>query len=111
MVHQLPTLSILRSSDTEIGTEISFSCYAVDFSPKDYTITWWRNDEKLDQAQINTYAEGKKNASATFYNAASHITVEENLWKDDGSVIKCMFANKEQSKNTSLTYTSGCACE
>lgn len=106
----MPTLSILISPDAEIDSMASFSCLAVGFSPKDYTITWLRNEVKLDQPQVSTSSESKTN-DGIVYNAASYIQVEEHRWKDDGTVITCMFANGEKSVNASLTYSSGCDSE
>lgn len=108
---QLPTLSILISSDAEIDSSqmASFSCFAVGFSPKDYTITWLRNDAKINERQIASSSEGETTKNGTLlYNAASYIKVAEHLWKDVGTVITCMFANGKGTVNASLTYNSGC---
>lgn len=87
---------------------VSFSCVAADFSPKDYTITWLRNYEKISQTPISTNSESKTNENGTYYNAASYIQVPENLWKADGAIITCMFDNGKETRNVSLPYSSGC---
>ena len=107
VVHrQLPTLSILISTDEEIKNtgKASFSCLANDFSPKDYTITWLRNGVKIDEPQISTFSESKKTKDGTLYNAVSYIQMNENRWKDVDTVITCMFAS-DNSVNASVTYT------
>ncbi|CAL8285238.1 unnamed protein product [Boreogadus saida] len=107
VVHKLPALSILIS-ETESRAMVSFGCFAANFSPKDYTITWLRNGKKIDPSESSTSSEGKKNENGTFYNAASYIQVEENRWKDDGTNITCTFANKEEHVDAHLTYGAGC---
>uniref|UniRef100_A0A8C5BC97 Ig-like domain-containing protein n=1 Tax=Gadus morhua TaxID=8049 RepID=A0A8C5BC97_GADMO len=69
---ELPDLSILIS-EIEGSQMVSFGCFAADFSPKDYTITWLRNGKKIDPSESSTSSEGKKNETGTFYNAASYI--------------------------------------
>uniref|UniRef100_A0A8C5ASY6 Ig-like domain-containing protein n=1 Tax=Gadus morhua TaxID=8049 RepID=A0A8C5ASY6_GADMO len=88
-------LSILIS-EIEGSQMVSFGCFAADFSPKDYTITWLRNGKKIDPSESSTSSEGKKNETGTFYNAASYIQVKENHWKDDGTNITCRFANSKE---------------
>ncbi|KAG7270701.1 hypothetical protein CRUP_005368 [Coryphaenoides rupestris] len=104
---KLPNLSVMSSVDAE---NASFSCFAVDFSPKEYTITWLRNEEKLDPDQILASSDGLKSAHGTFYSAASYIKVDESLWKDVDTVITCMFSDREKSKNASLSYTTPTTC-
>uniref|UniRef100_A0A8C5AE75 Ig-like domain-containing protein n=1 Tax=Gadus morhua TaxID=8049 RepID=A0A8C5AE75_GADMO len=87
---------------------VSFGCFAADFSPKDYTITWLRNGKKIDPSESSTSSEGKKNETGTFYNAASYIQVKENHWKDDGTNITCRFANGKEPVDAHLTYGGGC---
>ncbi|CAL8265054.1 unnamed protein product [Gadus morhua 'NCC'] len=87
---------------------VSFGCFAADFSPKDYTITWLRNGKKIDPSESSTSSEGKKNETGTFYNAASYIQVKENHWKDDGTNITCRFANSKEQDDVHLTYGGGC---
>jgi len=84
----------------------SFSCFAVDFSPKDYTITWLRNEVEIDQASIDASSEGKTSAHGMLYSAASYVQVVESLWKDVDTVITCMFSDGEKSVNASLAYTT-----
>nr|CAH04752.1 immunoglobulin heavy chain constant region [Melanogrammus aeglefinus] len=110
VVYKLPALSILIS-ETESSQKVSFGCFAADFSPKDYTITWLRNGKKIDPSESRTSSEGKKNETGLFYTAASYIQVEENRWKDDGTNITCRFANSEAHVDASLTYGSGPGCE
>ena len=107
VVHKLPALSILIS-ETEGSQMVSFGCFAADFSPKDYTITWLRNGKKIDPSESSTSSEGKKNETGTFYNAASYIQVKENHWKDDGTNITCRFANGKEPVDAHLTYGGGC---
>uniref|UniRef100_A0A8C5B225 Ig-like domain-containing protein n=1 Tax=Gadus morhua TaxID=8049 RepID=A0A8C5B225_GADMO len=107
VVHKLPDLSILIS-EIEGSQMVSFGCFAADFSPKDYTITWLRNGKKIDPSESSTSSEGKKNETGTFYNAASYIQVKENHWKDDGTNITCRFANSKEQDDVHLTYGGGC---
>ena len=110
VVPKLPALSILIS-ETESSQMVSFGCFAADFTPKDYTITWLRNGEKIDQPQISTSSEGKKNENGTFYDAASYIQVGENRWKDAGANITCTFANGKEHVEAHVNYDSRCGSE
>lgn len=97
----------MSSVDAE---KASFSCFAVDFSPKKYTITWLRNEVEIDQADrlgpIDASSEGKTSAHGMLYNAASYVQVVESFWKDVDTVITCMFSDGEKSVNASLAYTT-----
>ena len=107
VVRKLPALNILIS-ETEGSEMVSFGCFAADFSPKDYTITWLINGKELDQPQSSTSSEGKKNETGTFYNAASYIQVKEYLWKDFETNITCRFASGKDHVETHRTYSSEC---
>lgn len=83
----------------------SFSCFAVDFSPKDYTITWSRNNKKVTEAPIGASSEGKRSANGTLYTAASFMQLEESKWKDENTIITCVFSNGKESVKASKTYS------
>lgn len=104
ITHHLPTeLKVLASSGDE--KEATFSCFAKDFSPKDYEIKWLKNDVEITDKlyEIKTPTE----ASGTNYSAASFLVVKVDDLKTD-STFTCEFNGKDDkgpaSKNSSITY-------
>ncbi|KAA8584982.1 hypothetical protein FQN60_003676 [Etheostoma spectabile] len=99
-----PTLSMLASS--EEGTEAFFSCFAKDFSPKDYEIKWLKNEveivSKIDE--IKTH-EGRKDINGTsLYSAASFLTVKSDELEENTEVM-CKFKGKRQTCPTEVNST------
>ena len=115
-VYQLPTLKMLAPSDDE--TEASFSCLAKDFSPKDFTIKWLKNEEEISNKveEIKTNVNERKENGTKLYSAASFLTVKSSEWAEDVK-FTCEFTGKGESgskptTNTSMTYKpSGTVCE
>uniref|UniRef100_A0A4W6EQZ3 Ig-like domain-containing protein n=1 Tax=Lates calcarifer TaxID=8187 RepID=A0A4W6EQZ3_LATCA len=81
VIYQLPTLKVLASSDEERRTEdkASFTCFAKDFSPKDYEIKWLKDNveitDKIYEIKTTT-GETKYKNGTKLYSAASFLTVQ-----------------------------------
>lgn len=99
---KLPTLSVTTSVDE---VKAFFSCLAVDFSPKEYTITWLKNKKKINQTQISASSKEKTNVNGTFYTVASFMELEEYEWKDENTVITCEFSNGKESVEASQSFS------
>uniref|UniRef100_A0A8C9Z2S9 Ig-like domain-containing protein n=1 Tax=Sander lucioperca TaxID=283035 RepID=A0A8C9Z2S9_SANLU len=100
-----PTLSVLASSDE--GDEASFSCFAKDFSPKEYEIKWLKNEEERFSKieEIHTHFEGRKdNDGATRYSAASFLTMKSNEL-DLNTQVTCEFKGKHSKCTTLMNST------
>lgn len=73
-----PTLKVLASSDET--NEASFSCFAYDFSPKDYEIKWLKGEEDIPGTvnKITTPIwERKLDNGTKLYNVASFLTLQD----------------------------------
>ncbi|TDH02784.1 hypothetical protein EPR50_G00156200 [Perca flavescens] len=99
-----PTLSVLASSDE--GTEASFSCFAKDFSPKDYEIKWLKNEEEIVNKinEIQTRFEGRVDDNGTAYSAASFLTVKSEEMPANTQVT-CEFKGKSGACPTKINST------
>uniref|UniRef100_A0A665UPA3 Ig-like domain-containing protein n=1 Tax=Echeneis naucrates TaxID=173247 RepID=A0A665UPA3_ECHNA len=106
---QLPTqLRVLVSSDDE--NEVSFSCFAKDFSPKAFEIKWLKNEVELPaQQHTETFtSERKLDNGTTLYSAASFLSVNLNDLPHS-TRITCEFQTKgcgNEVKNTTYTHSS-----
>lgn len=98
VVYQLPSLKLSSSID-EDNQEVSFSCFAKDFSPNKHEFTWLKNNGevtgKIDE--INMPSEGRNNNGTKLYSAASLLTIhkDEIISTDE---VMCVFKGK--GKNT-----------
>nr|AEK82140.1 immunoglobulin M [Epinephelus akaara] len=97
--YQLPTLKVMTCSDE--GTETTFSCFAKDFSPKDFEFKWLKNGEKITTGitNIKTPFDEKKTDNATLYSAASFLTVQPTDWASDIKYT-CEFTGKGEKGPT-----------
>uniref|UniRef100_A0A665UP22 Ig-like domain-containing protein n=1 Tax=Echeneis naucrates TaxID=173247 RepID=A0A665UP22_ECHNA len=104
---QLPTqLRVLVSSDDE--NEVSFSCFAKDFSPKAFEIKWLKNEVELPaQQHTETFtSERKLDNGTTLYSAASFLSVNLNDLPHS-TRITCEFqATGCDVKNATYTHSS-----
>ncbi|KAG7243669.1 hypothetical protein INR49_011226 [Caranx melampygus] len=74
-----PTLKVLASSDDT--NEASLSCFAYDFSPKDYEIKWLKNEEEITGPvnEVKTpLAERVLENGTKLYNVASFLTLKSS---------------------------------
>lgn len=109
VLYELPTLKALASSEEE--DEVSFSCFARDFSPKVYEIKWLKNNEDVTNKiyEMKTlFKEEKKTVNGTLYHAASFLTVSSSEWTRSDE-FTCLFEGKGENNiqrftNSSVTY-------
>lgn len=113
----MPTLKALVSSDKE--NEVSFSCFARDFSPKDYEIKWLKNNEDVTNKKYEMktlFKEEKRTVNGTLYHAASFLTVPSSEWTES-TEFTCLFKGRGENNiprftNSSVAYCSPiCICE
>lgn len=110
VLYELPTLKVLTSSEEE--DEVSLSCFARDFSPKDYEIKWLKNNEDVTNKiyELKTlFKEEKKTVNGTLYHAASFLTVPSSEWTQSNE-FTCLFKGKGENNiprftNSSVTYS------
>uniref|UniRef100_A0A3Q3GJ87 Ig-like domain-containing protein n=1 Tax=Labrus bergylta TaxID=56723 RepID=A0A3Q3GJ87_9LABR len=92
-IYKEPTLKVFSSCDG--GEEVSFSCFAKDFAPKQYEFKWLKNDGVIphDTYVDQTPAKEKKTENGTLYSAASFLTVPASEWTQDTKYV-CEFKGK-----------------
>ncbi|XP_060921241.1 Ig heavy chain Mem5-like [Labrus mixtus] len=92
-IYKEPTLKVFSSYDG--GEEVSFSCFAKDFAPKQYEFKWLKNDGVIphDTYVDQTPAKEKKTENGTLYSAASFLTVPASEWTQDTKYV-CEFKGK-----------------
>lgn len=110
---KLPTLEVLASSDE--GTDQTFSCFAKDFSPKDFDIKWLKDEKEIQENiyEVNITDGGTKNENGTIvYSAASFLKVLASEWINPGTKFTCEFNGKDaegiKSVNASMSYKEEC---
>lgn len=88
---------MLVSSEEE--NEVSFSCFAKDFSPKDYEIKWLKDNKditkKIYERNTPTYEESKS-LNGTLYSAAGFLTVPSSEWTMQ-TTFTCQFKGKGEN--------------
>ncbi|XP_065820874.1 uncharacterized protein [Labrus bergylta] len=114
-IYKEPTLKVFSSCDG--GEEVSFSCFAKDFAPKQYEFKWLKNDGVIphDTYVDQTPAKEKKTENGTLYSAASFLTVPASEWTQDTKYV-CEFKGKGMKgpvyKNSSVSndgLNDGCS--
>uniref|UniRef100_A0A667X6M4 Ig-like domain-containing protein n=1 Tax=Myripristis murdjan TaxID=586833 RepID=A0A667X6M4_9TELE len=105
--HKEPTLSVLGSSPKD-ESKGSFSCFAIDFSPKTHEITWLKNGQEITNpiSEIKTPTTvGKATENGTLYSTASYLKVKESELTE-GDILMCLFEGPKTNENKSVTYKS-----
>ncbi|KAL7378175.1 hypothetical protein ABVT39_009796 [Epinephelus coioides] len=109
-IYQLPTLKVMTSSDE--GTETTLSCFAKDFSPKDFEFKWLKNEAEITTGitNIKTPFDEKKTENGTLYSAASFLTVPSSEWTETNT-FTCEFTGKGEQGPTYVnsSATKDCA--
>nr|AAD37510.1 immunoglobulin heavy chain precursor [Anarhichas minor] len=108
VAYSMPTLKVLASSYE--ATEVSFSCFAKDFSPKDYEFKWLKDDEEIPDSKYEVRTPApvatKDENGTTLYSTASFLTVPSSEWSHPH--LTCQFKGKGEHGptyvNASLTY-------
>ncbi|KAK2893962.1 hypothetical protein Q8A73_016446 [Channa argus] len=107
VTYRLPTLKVFASASPDDVNEASFSCYAKEFSPKDYKIKWLKNDVEISDKSHETPIEENQVGGDKLYSIASFVTVKgsdlvNNKFTCDfeGKIDK----NVPASVNASLIY-------
>lgn len=83
------------------GTETTLSCFAKDFSPKDFEFKWLKNQEEITTGitNIKTPFDEKKTENGTLYSAASFLTVPSSDWTNTNT-FTCEFTGKGEQGPT-----------
>ncbi|KAF7649451.1 hypothetical protein LDENG_00141150 [Lucifuga dentata] len=109
--YQLPTLEVLSICEDNAQTA-SFSCFAKDFSAREYDIKWLKNEQEISNSVYEIKTPSGKTQyenGTTVYNAASFLKVQASEWTDPGTKFTCEFKGKDGTGdmyvNASLTYT------
>nr|AFH08745.1 immunoglobulin D heavy chain [Epinephelus coioides] len=99
-LYQLPTLKVMTSSSDE-GTETTLSCFAKDFSPKDFEFKWLKNEAEITTGitNIKTPFDEKKTENGTLYSAASFLTVPSSEGTETNT-FTCEFMGKGEQGPT-----------
>lgn len=100
-VYQVPNLTLSSFVDEE-NEEVSFSCFAKDFSPKVYEFIWMKDDMVINQSSvdhISMSSGGREINKMTLYSAASLLTIKrEEVTPEDK--FMCVF--KGEGKSTAV---------
>ncbi|CAK6979222.1 immunoglobulin mu heavy chain-like, partial [Scomber scombrus] len=111
--YSTPAIKVLASSD--VGDEASFSCFAKDFSPKQYEIKWLKDDKEDFKKvhEIKTVNDGKDTPNGTLYSASSFLVLKADELIPDITKLTCEFKGKDGSGdifvNASVTYQHACS--
>lgn len=112
---QLPTVTVSVSSAEE--QETIFSCFAKDFSPKDYEFKWFKNNKEVTPNISETFVkEESKTSEGTLYTAASFLTVSSSEWTVENTYFTCQFKGRGENNspvyvNSSATYKVPVPCK
>lgn len=88
--------------------EVSLSCFAKQFSPKNYTIKWLKNNEEISiKPNENNMLFEEETKNGTLFSATSFLTVPINDWTEN-VMFTCHFSgigenNIRTSTNSNIT--------
>uniref|UniRef100_A0A6Q2YVP1 Ig-like domain-containing protein n=1 Tax=Esox lucius TaxID=8010 RepID=A0A6Q2YVP1_ESOLU len=90
-----PSLYVMTPSKEEIkdNQTASFACLASGFSPKEYKITWLKNNKPISEEVTDFCQDEQKGQGTTLYSATSFLKVNESDWTDL-SEYTCQFEHK-----------------
>ncbi len=110
----LPTLKVSASSDED--KEVTFSCFAKDFSPNYYKFKWMADGQDISDKiyEFKTHSEKRNTEHGTLYSAASLLTVK-TTHLTVGTEITCLFEGRGENGathvNSSVIYKGPCVSE
>ena len=105
MVYKLPTL-VTGSSLDDDKEDVSFSCFAKDFSPNKFEISWMKDGSKFTSQinEISSLTGNRKDTNGTIlYSAASFLTVKSSEWTVF-TTFTCVFEGKWGSNSSFKTH-------
>ncbi|XP_040917719.1 Ig heavy chain Mem5-like [Toxotes jaculatrix] len=105
--------SELLASASDEGDQASFSCFAKEFSPKDYEIEWLQNGEEITKKiyEVKTPTGEETLANGTkLYSAASFLKVQSTDLPA-GVKFTCKFKGKNGAEVNSTVIYNGCIGE
>ncbi|PWA19246.1 hypothetical protein CCH79_00014548, partial [Gambusia affinis] len=105
-VYELPTLKVCSSVD-DTKDEAYFSCFAKDFSPNKYKITWHKDGQAITGTidEVITSSQGRNDTNGTvLYSVASLLTLPSRA-VPEGSQLTCLFEGKGERNPVFLNST------
>ncbi|KAL0993181.1 hypothetical protein UPYG_G00104390 [Umbra pygmaea] len=104
-----PSLYVMTPSNEEIkdNQTASFACLAKDFSPKDHTITWLKNDNPINEGVTSFCQDVNKYKDKTLYSATSFLKVNDTEWTDVNAKYTCQFKHSTGMQTKTVQYSGG----
>lgn len=87
-----PSVFILGPADQP--EQVTLTCYAKDFYPKEVLISWLANDEPLDRSQFSTSSLIQ---TGNTYSVYSQLTIRKAEW-DEGKGFSCVVHHETNNK-------------
>uniref|UniRef100_A0A3B3SRN0 Ig-like domain-containing protein n=1 Tax=Paramormyrops kingsleyae TaxID=1676925 RepID=A0A3B3SRN0_9TELE len=86
--------SVFILGPAEQAKQVTLTCYAKDFYPKEVLISWLASDEPLDRSRFSTTSLIQ---TGDTYSVYSQLTIEKDEW-DEGKGYSCAVHHETNSK-------------